>query len=1221
MIAPTLIVGLGGTGSKIVQKVYALATPAQRKNLSFVVFDTDINELRGITEATPAIRTVQTSAKMSVGEYLDIDKFARDTWFPVNKIMNRKALTEGAGQVRAISRLALNTAIQQGRMTPLEDAIKELYIMSGDRANQALRVMLVGSLCGGTGSGLLLPVSLYIRNFLKTKMQQGSAVIRGFFILPEVFHKVITSKTERSNLACNAYAAIREIDSFFMKGDGSLPESYDLHYMVPRPGSKEQDDMADSPMDFCFLYDAQNMDAQQLWNFGDYLDHAANCIYAQSIAPTSKRSNSSEDNVIGDVIREGGRNRYCGAGSSLVEYPLEDVKKYLTLIWARDNISSEWLDVDRDYKSQQKQYLQKKRDGINVAPVDRIAHYMSTVEMGHKERKSFLSSVRNMCYSFKPNGFVEEAPYWYNFQSALDDYINDQVLETREDPDVAEIIESCIALQKAVANPPKNGASSLSKKFDNWYSSLLEFKQATIKYTESLGERLAYTLYRDEADFTETDQTYRLEYWMRQPSGDTLFHPNAMRYFLCNVLKQLEKKRSELKGAAMVGASGDTDGGVGNTKESVEEYWKRFEVNAFDDSETEDKIETASEHYKKTHLDEKDKLRQLFYRSTIEAAKDELESKMGEYFSKTMSYWTINVSCIVYDSAIHYIREMLSSFDAFYDVLEKKVGSLAKDIDELETKYVVDDAEKDGKTVRYVCANKACLKALSEDVVNLGSSLDIPKELTKLIYNKVRRYAMAQDKPKTERYFADTYENAILGYYTKSILDNYESTVCMDVLTAIGYEAKTIAYADQDMSDAERITYMTAVLDAAKHRARPFISAPADKGNRIIDACTYSKKLAEAEEPGRKNFVSKQLGDFGGVADYDIDPNRIVFFRSIYSLKAKELDKFKPPVLAETTEKPSGGEYYNAYFERIERLHPDPRKSLAITPHIDRWWHVINKLPDLDEDHQDKLEYDIDAAFFWGLMNGAVTYEKDGKFANIYKINVDRFEGFNSEDAELIVSNGTACDNFYELLDAIRIYPKLVKEILNEVDNRINQDLNRQIPKTETYLYKLLNSFRVSEFKLAAQVAEEAAQEAKEKEEANELGLALTIKTNKADQPKAGLRSILEIPLLMKRSVPAEMYYEEVVIKLLNTELEEVKKYLHKFCDKLDYQEKYGEIINSQFELFMKNVTEEDADRGDIVRDPLFNRICNVVAKELEALYQGDKADEIREMLKRKALR
>ena len=94
MPVPTLLVGLGGSGSTIVQKVFQRATEKQKENIEFVIFDTDVNELNLIRENMPQIRTIQISEKLTVGQYLGIDTEARDTWFPVNPILNTKALTE-----------------------------------------------------------------------------------------------------------------------------------------------------------------------------------------------------------------------------------------------------------------------------------------------------------------------------------------------------------------------------------------------------------------------------------------------------------------------------------------------------------------------------------------------------------------------------------------------------------------------------------------------------------------------------------------------------------------------------------------------------------------------------------------------------------------------------------------------------------------------------------------------------------------------------------------------------------------------------------------------------------------------------------------------------------------------------------------------------------------------------------------------------------------------
>ena len=337
MIAPTLLVGLGGTGSKIICRVANKVTKEQRQHLGFAVFDTDINELREIQRANPFVHSIQTSTKLSVGEYLNIDTHARDTWFPVNAILNSKTLTEGAGQVRAISRLAFDTALRAGKLEPLHEAIQELYKLESDGSEQALRVIIVSSLAGGTGSGLILPVALYIQNYLKTHFRQSGNITRGFFILPEVFEEVIFGEAERNSLKANAYATMRELDAFLMKGDATLPKRFekDVRMEFPRVSSTGYDEYRVRPYDFCFLFDAQNAEGRKLNSFNQYLDHAANCIYAQSIGPMNKRSNSSEDNTIRRLCEERGRNRYAGAGSSMLVYPVDDVKEYIALNWQK----------------------------------------------------------------------------------------------------------------------------------------------------------------------------------------------------------------------------------------------------------------------------------------------------------------------------------------------------------------------------------------------------------------------------------------------------------------------------------------------------------------------------------------------------------------------------------------------------------------------------------------------------------------------------------------------------------------------------------------------------------------------------------------------------------------------------------------------------------------------------------------------------------------------
>ncbi|MBO5744357.1 MAG: hypothetical protein J6R60_01060, partial [Clostridia bacterium] len=349
-LAPTLIIGLGGTGCEIASRVDKLTNEEQRKFVRFVHFDTDANELRMRREETPYIKTVQTSTRVTVGQALRNDREARENSFPTNLQLLNKPLTEGAGQVRSISKLAFDACIREGRISPLYEAIDELQKINGDSMAQAMRVVIVSTLVGGTGSGILLPLSMYLRHYLENACQK-KPIIRGVCVLPDVFfHGNNKTDIEKNNLRANAYATLRELDAFMLKADSSNAAELSKRFWLkmPTPGTvDEYDDYALNPMDCCFLFDGQNQDGDGLQNFSMYKQHVADCIYASSISMINKRLNSSEDNTILQRCAENGRNRYCGFGTSKIVYPFKDVRDYIAMTWMNQSMTTDWLRYDK----------------------------------------------------------------------------------------------------------------------------------------------------------------------------------------------------------------------------------------------------------------------------------------------------------------------------------------------------------------------------------------------------------------------------------------------------------------------------------------------------------------------------------------------------------------------------------------------------------------------------------------------------------------------------------------------------------------------------------------------------------------------------------------------------------------------------------------------------------------------------------------------------------
>ena len=1146
MNAPTLLIGLGGTGCKIIERVSNIVTDEQRKNIAFAVFDTDINDLRGIRERNPFIKTIQTSTKQTVGEYLNKDTHARDTWFPVNAILNGKTLTEGAGQVRSISRLAFETVVRAGKIEPLHEAIQSLYKVEEDKADQALRVVIVSSLAGGTGSGLILPVAMYVRNYLKTHFRQSANITRGFFILPEVFYEVITGQTERNNLKANAYATLRELDAFLMKGDATLPERYhnSVKMEFPRIASEGYEEYEVRPFDFCFLFDAQNAEGSKLNSFDQYLDHAANCIYAQSIGPMNKRSNSSEDNTIRKLAKERGRNRYAGAGASMLIYPFEDIRTLIALKWTKQSVSKQWLVYDNLYKELCRENEQKREEGLSAKEQTLSAFYANQVESAAKHDDPFAKAIVRATGKYQ-NGVTRTSDKWKEYVAAV---------------------------MAKVERDLEDGSSDLSSKYDDareqinnlgndWedfvsaYSAAEEYRLMSNAYVEEVSQTIAYSMFKGSKAGSDLGQDYRLETYL--VSADNKFlHPNAIRYMLIKILELFKKQKESI----------DKD------KDDSKAYFNSFEHNTFDNPETQDVEETVD--------DLAERKVSIFSKWTKRPTGDqeEMKRKFKVFFDNIGTYQEQVAKSYVLGQGITYIGSLIEAFESFYKSFDSKVESLDKRITDIYKKY----SDSKGTTIRYVCASRECLDKIYAKKPYLGSSISIDSDLAKDIYYKVLEYSLKKDKPNNNRYFNDLFDQGIVGYFEKTVMRDYGSELDVDIITAIENEADYVGvYEEEDEAYALIDQYVRKTIEDVRKLSCPFIESPMGEAREPINACTFNVSLKpdRGDESPRAQLIRKELMNFGGEPDEDIDKNMIMFYQSFYGLRANDLSKFAPPEKSITYNR-SSGEYFKAYYELVKGIHPESHRSKEISPHIDRWWHIITKMPDLDEDNQSKQEYNIYAAFFWAMLRGYVYITEGGADQKIFKLNDIVL---NMDDDALLVSNGTDCDQFYEVLDAIAIYPELVQRILDNVQELTEEDINENYSLEEGILMSALRNYNISE----PGIGEE----------------------------KEPSESIFDIPMLMKKSATPDTYYEGSVVELLRTEIEEIRRYLANFCAPKELPDVMGSIIQDQFEKHLKAVEKESKIHPTIYREPLFRKTCDVVANTLSDLGKKKEARAIAEKI------
>lgn len=1144
MNAPTIIIGLGGTGSKITERVAALVTPEQRENIAFACFDTDINELKRLQKSSPFVKIIQTSTRQMVGEYLQQDPDSKNTWFPVNAILNNKPMTEGAAQVRSISRLSLNPVIRSGKMKPLHEAIQSLYKVEEDKADQALRVIIVSSLAGGTGSGLILPIAMYVRNYLKNHYRQSANITRGFFILPEVFHEVIEGQAERNNLSANAYATLRELDAFLMKGDHTLDKRYEnsVKLLFPKTASAGYEEYDVRPYDFCFLFDAQNAEGSKLNSFEQYLDHAANCIYSQSIGPMNKRSNSSEDNTIRALAKEFGRNRYAGAGASRLVYPFEDILSLIAMDWTRQAVSRKWLMYDQRFREQVEENRAFREQGLAVAEATFESFYTTQIETGLNHGDNFAKAI-HVASGYYKNGVTRQDDKWKRYVSAVMQKIEKDLENSSED-------------LRTRSEEVNLVMSDLGNSWDDYveaYLSAKEYHGLSEQHVEQIAMTIAYSMFKgSHVGEGRQGEDSKLETYLTDSDGKFI-HPNAVRYVLIKIKDLLVKNRRNVE----------------SEKREAQEYFDGFEVNTFSDP---DHPEQSGDLYSLA-----DRKVSLISRmsSRPSGEQESLKDAYRAYLTKTEDYAKLCAKSIVLKEGIEYFTNLIEAYNIFYASLDTKIEETGKKITELRGKY---RATK-GTTVRYVCASPECMDALLKKKTYLGSEIFIDDGLSRTIHERILEYALAKEKPGTSRFFSRLYDDNMIGYYKKSVMDSYGLDLDVDILTAVEKEAELLDLF-RESPDPERDTdlYVRTVINNTRNLSCPFIESPLGEPRDPIYACTFNLDLLpkKGDDSPRAHLIYSELMNHGGEPDEDVPANEIMFYQSFYSLRANDLSKFAPPEKADTYNR-TGGEYFKAYYDLVENIYPKTEKSRSISPHIDKWWHLVHKMPDLDEKNQKQQMYDINKAFFWAMVLDLIYRTADTKDRKIYRL---RSIQLDMEDDNLYVSNGSDCDQLYEVLDAIAIYPALVHRINDFVAQKMAFDVSSGKPLTEKKLFRSILNFAI-------------------------------------DEPGAGpdhkaCRSIFDLPQMMKKSSIPEVYFEQDMLDLLRVILDETYGYLFSVVPRKQVDSIFLELVQQQYALHINDMKEEARSSHNLFNESLFEKSTQIIASALEKLEYYSEADDIR---------
>ncbi|MEI8195374.1 MAG: tubulin-like doman-containing protein [Phycisphaerae bacterium] len=274
-----LVIGIGGSGAEVLasNRRRMIGKYGSMENVPMVRYlylDTDpkwwkehqSRVEKNIRLSQPEFVDIQFPAAAELYRGIKRGNYPHYAWFDLQKLENLKSVTDGAGTVRQMARLAFwqhYTTIREkieAQINALRNDSVATYMRThhGIQLDEGITVYIVAGLAGGTSSGLWLDTAYLVQKVLKDMGIAGVNHIVGYGILPQAFKDL-----PGTNSLANGYAVLKELNYFSYRyaptnqlasvyGEPTWDADY-LRDNINRVSFKRQ-----APFEFCYLLDARN---------------------------------------------------------------------------------------------------------------------------------------------------------------------------------------------------------------------------------------------------------------------------------------------------------------------------------------------------------------------------------------------------------------------------------------------------------------------------------------------------------------------------------------------------------------------------------------------------------------------------------------------------------------------------------------------------------------------------------------------------------------------------------------------------------------------------------------------------------------------------------------------------------------------------------------------------------------------------------------------------
>ncbi len=965
----TLIIGLGGLGSDIVTDVFKrfnthASHQEDRQKVRFLTLDTDSNEIAYRREIMNPEDVIQTSATtdMVAGQFLDQikDNSTVQRWFPHEiKELTRMSINDGAGQVRAISRLAYSHAIINGKLDRLKKVLNELLSLSSGDGN-IIEVHIVSSMAGGTGAGSFLQTAYLVREEM---MRNGilNPKVWGYFMLGDVFLKDpsinMSDPTKTTNVLANTYACLKELSGIYeISPENSIEFEYGAPTATPFHITKD----SSTPFEQCFLYDFENNAGNNIGSIKNYKKQIEEFLYLNAFSPTGPKTRSQAINNIVGQIKTGSSARFGATGISKIIYPIDNLLRYFSVRRLSENLRDAWLKIDNDFNKLHEEWRIDSNKGIIRKEPVLAEFFVGQIELlaqngvGVEQAvfKSILTSTKvvdnetETILGSKVDFFLEEVNRYLN--NMRDNEQDIESLSKLNFTDTFATKDSDEANDRSVIRQNEDQLEALRKEVFGFIdeSKSIALEEIFIKDLTSY-------------QFTQEQAKHRINTYLLEK--EKALHPLAVRYFFYDLLIKLELNLAVHKENNMKKLS------------KISKYDEIFNIT--DDTGGEDNhIETALEAYNIYKGDDK-KLLNRFLNITGKPGKliefkEEYMVKAKAQAKALKEYALEKLGELVFEGLIIQIKKMIDNLEGLFRSIPSVLISLKNEEGALTA---LTDGSGNPSEI-YVMSEAKHRNYTYSDIIAKKDSIFFPEDLSRNIYEELFERTCRQIQNPTF-YANSNVSQKISELFTKLLvsrqIEQFDKTFQDDFA---GYNIIQAMKKQAELDGVDVVEFMSSKCREAEVKATPF-GAKYDSSASKINSWAFHPECVEYQyltpEDADKLFNNPGVSQNNAgrvIADY-FDKTEIIREDSVMTLVLPtHFPKFAPVNEANRYSLSYEGIYYTHYKKRIKEIQND---SSIPSPHLDKRWNNPKLFRDLGVDI-DNYEKGILKAFVYGVVKGDI---------------------------------------------------------------------------------------------------------------------------------------------------------------------------------------------------------------------------------------------------------